>query len=67
MLVLVDVRRRAEVDGIDGEHERVESGSETLEVGRGEAVGRIGSVGNDDRPVGYRDNAAVAHVGVRAR
>ena len=57
LLVLVDVRRRAEVLDLEGVHERVEARREPLKVRRGEAAGGILRVGQDDRPRPDRDDA----------
>ena len=66
VLVLVDVRRIAEVRGIDWVHQSVERNSEVLIVLRSETVGRIGSVGHNYRAVGDGDDATCLHVRVSA-
>src|SRR5882762_11290632 len=65
MLVFVDVGWSAEIDSVDGVHERIERCPEILKVLRGEAVSGVGRVAQNYRTVGDCDDASRPDVGVR--
>src|SRR4051812_31142277 len=65
-LIVVLVRRRAEVECVDRIYQRVESRPEVLVVLRRKSVGRVCGVGDDDRPIRDRHHPPGPHIWILA-